>query len=188
VIQFKTLIEGINLVNYGIDVTAILQSLGLQFRFVDDYLIVDDLNKQDVELVKFSLPKDVDFEVYINSDEDTDEDTDEPLDFDESTENDTFFIIIFLYNTAIVDKNLTEAKRVIKVNAKGARRIKMQCRKGYKWNGTTCQKISGQELTRKKLAIRKAIRTKKSKGSGFKRLIARKRNKAMKKRKSQGLK
>ena len=82
---------------------------------------------------------------------------------------------------------LLEVKRIIKINAKGKRRIKMKCKKGYKWTGGKCVKISGSELTSKRRAIKKAVRTKKSKGAGFKRRVLRLRKKALRKRKAMGL-
>lgn len=85
---------------------------------------------------------------------------------------------------------LTEVKRRIKVNAKGVRRIKMQCQKGFKWDaeGRVCKKISGSELATKRKSIRQMIRTKKSMGASLKIRVKRKSNKAKRFRKSMGLK
>lgn len=88
------------------------------------------------------------------------------------------------------DEDLTEVRRKIKVNAKGKRRIKMQCLKGFKWNAATksCMKITGSELSKKRKSIRRAIITKRSLGAGFKIRVNRKTRKAKRFRKSMGLK
>lgn len=83
---------------------------------------------------------------------------------------------------------LTERRRTIKINAKGKRRIKIKCKKGYKWTGSKCVKISGAEKTKKRRSIRKAVRTKKAKGKGYQKRIQRLRKRALKKRSGMGLK
>ena len=84
---------------------------------------------------------------------------------------------------------IDEVRRKIKVNAKGVKRIKMQCQKGFKWNSTdrVCQKITGSELSTKRKAIRQAIRTKKSMGASLRIRTKRKTAKAKRFRKSMGL-
>lgn len=84
-------------------------------------------------------------------------------------------------------ETLNEVKRRIKVNAKGKRTIKMQCKKGYKWNGTSCTVITGREKQEKRISTRKAVKTKKQKGTGFNRRMTKKRNKALRRRKGMGL-
>jgi hypothetical protein len=85
-------------------------------------------------------------------------------------------------------EELEERKRIIKVNAKGQRRIKIKCKKGFKYADGKCMKITGSELTTKRKAIRRSVRTKKQKGSGYQRKIQRLRGRAVRKRRSMGLK
>ncbi len=84
---------------------------------------------------------------------------------------------------------LYEVKRVIKINFRGKRRIKMQCNPGFKWDPTarTCRKISGSELATKRRSLRRAARTKKAKGASYRRKILRKTRKALRFRKALGL-
>ena len=88
----------------------------------------------------------------------------------------------------IDEDQLDEIKRIVKVNNRGKRRIKMKCKKGYKFDGRKCIKISGKELVNKRRAIRKSVRTKRSKGSGYKKRIVRLSKRAIRKRRSMGLK
>jgi hypothetical protein len=87
----------------------------------------------------------------------------------------------------LVEGTLAERRRIIKVNARGQRRIKIKCKKGYKYANGKCIKITGSEMTKKRRAIKKSVRTKKQKGSGFQRRVQRLRKRALKKRKSMGL-
>ncbi|ASD50375.1 hypothetical protein FDI24_gp096 [Acidovorax phage ACP17] len=84
---------------------------------------------------------------------------------------------------------LNEVARRIKVNSRGTKRIKMQCQPGYKWdaNNRACVKITGNELATKRKANRRAVLTKKSMGSTFKKRVVRKTKKAMRYRKALGL-
>lgn len=84
---------------------------------------------------------------------------------------------------------LQEAKLIVKVNSKGKKRRRVKCRRGHKLNskGTACVPIAGKEKASKRVSIRKAVRTKKAKGSGFQNRVNRRRAKAVKKRKSMGL-
>lgn len=93
------------------------------------------------------------------------------------------------YDTSLLtdDKELVEVIRKIRINSKGKRIIKYKCQKGYKWNGKSCQPIGGTERNRRRMAIKKAVRTKKAKGGSYYKRIARKRNKARRFRKAQGL-
>lgn len=82
---------------------------------------------------------------------------------------------------------ITERKLVVKVNAKGARRKKVVCGPGKKWDGTKCVVQAASEKLAIKIAHRKASKTKKAKGAGAARKTTKLRNKALKKRKGQGL-
>lgn len=85
---------------------------------------------------------------------------------------------------------LQELKRKIKVSSAGKKRIKIQCSKGFKWdaNKNVCVKISGDELAKKRKSIKKSVLTKKAMGSTFRARVNRKTKKALKFRKSFGLK
>ena len=69
------------------------------------------------------------------------------------------------------------------------KRKKLKCPKGYKisQSGNTCVPITGSEKTEKRLAIIKAVRTRRQGGVAKKRKSTRKRLKAMRFRKSFGL-
>lgn len=82
---------------------------------------------------------------------------------------------------------LDEAKFKYKVNSKGKKTKRLKCKPGYKIVGSRCEKISGSDKVAKKKSIRKGLRTKKSDVAGKRRSV-KKRLKAMKKRKSMGLK
>lgn len=86
-------------------------------------------------------------------------------------------------------QELNEVKRIIKINFRGKRRIKMQCRKGYKYDASrkVCVKIAGDELAHSRIAHRQMARTKKASGEGYKRRIVRKANRAKRFRKLVGL-
>ena len=87
-------------------------------------------------------------------------------------------------------QELTEVKRRIKVNSRGVKRIKMQCKPGYKWDvgARACVKITGDQLAKNRKSHRRAILTKKSMGSAFKARVIRKTKKAMRFRKALGVK
>lgn len=97
-----------------------------------------------------------------------------------------------LSDQEIDDENgfITEVRRRIKVNFRGKRRVKMQCRPGFKWDPQkkSCIKITGAEVAKKRLSMRRAVRTKKAKGQTFKLRVLRKTRKANRFRKSMGLK
>lgn len=90
----------------------------------------------------------------------------------------------------INEDGITEARIVTKVNSRGQKRRRVKCRPGYKLNDskTSCVPISGGEKSSKRLAIRKAMRTKRSKGKGYQMKVKRKRLRALKRRKALGLK
>lgn len=77
----------------------------------------------------------------------------------------------------------------IKVNAKGKRSRKLICKKGYKVGngGRSCVRITAKEKITRRKAMRKALRTKKSKGAGLLRKTLIKRKRALRKRNSMGL-
>lgn len=85
---------------------------------------------------------------------------------------------------------LYEVIRKIKVNARGVKRIKMQCQPGFKYNSErrTCEKITGSQMATMRFAHIKMSRTKKSLGSSYKKRIVMKGRKANRFRKSMGLK
>lgn len=82
---------------------------------------------------------------------------------------------------------LDEVQRKVKVNALGKRRIKMQCAKGFKWNGKACIKISGSELASSRMAHRRAVLNKRAQGNALKLRTLRKTKKANRFRKAMGL-
>lgn len=85
--------------------------------------------------------------------------------------------------------DLSEQRIVTKVNSRGDKKRRVKCRPGYKLNssGTSCVPISGAEKATKRVAIRKALRTKRAKGAALQMRAKRKRLKAMRRRKSYGL-
>lgn len=102
------------------------------------------------------------------------EDTSIYLDDDESEES--------------VDESiqLDEVRRRIKVDSRGSRRVKMQCKPGFKWDGTACIKISGAELATNRRAHRRAVITKRSQGAAARVKVIRKTRKAKRFRKAMG--
>jgi len=82
-----------------------------------------------------------------------------------------------------------EARQVTRVDSKGNKTRKVKCPKGYKLSasGKSCVPITGKEKADKKKSLKRAVRTKKSKGDAYKKRTTRKRLKAMKKRKNYGL-
>jgi len=84
---------------------------------------------------------------------------------------------------------VTEAGRkiVVKVDSKGKRRKKLVCGPGKKSKDGKCVVQKSSEKIARKKGLKKAVRSKKAGGAGAKRKANIKRNKALKKRKSQGL-
>jgi hypothetical protein len=84
---------------------------------------------------------------------------------------------------------MATGKIKVRVTSKGQRIKRKFCVKGYKYDHATktCKKISASERVAKKKAIRKALRTKKADVGGRKRAV-KKRLKALKRRKSMGIK
>lgn len=178
------------------DILALLKDLGAKDVNVEDEYVVANLDRSEqVTKALSDLPDDIDFEIVVYDkdgeevdgldDIDDEEDADAVLTDLDDTKH-TYQIIVYLYNTES-EEQMDEVKRKIRINSKGSRRIKMKCNQGYKWTGTKCQKISGTELINKRKAIRKAVRTKRAKGTGATRRANILRKRAMQKRKSFGL-
>ncbi len=87
------------------------------------------------------------------------------------------------------DMYLSEIRKVIKVNSKGKKRIKMQCQPGFKYSHSrmACIKITGSELAQSRIAHRQMSRTKKSLGNSYKTRITIKFRKAKRFRKMMGI-
>lgn len=97
--------------------------------------------------------------------------------------------IVESINELSSSKFLNEITRTVKVNNRGKRRIKMQCRAGYKYDveRKVCVKITGAEMARSRIAHRQMSRTKKALGDGYKTRIVRKVRRAKRFRKMMGL-
>lgn len=150
--------------------------LALNTDYVDDY---------DIEYLEFENMVGVyEVYIYINPDLVLYEPTDVYVD-DEGNYYDTEYD-----EGDYIPESVNEVRRRIKVNAKGRRRIKMQCNKGFKWDATArvCRKISGAALATKRKAIRQMVRTKKSMGSALRMRVKRKTAKARRFRRGMGLK
>jgi hypothetical protein len=82
-----------------------------------------------------------------------------------------------------------ESVIITKVNSAGQKTRRVRCKPGYKLNdtGTSCVPIPGGEKATKRIALRKAVRTKAAGGQALKNRTNRKRIKAMRKRKALGL-
>lgn len=171
----------------------------------DDYVSTTVPSKEQLDHILAELPIEVDYDVMVTNlkadfddakikvvSDGGDEQEDEEYEIDEDDVDDyatVFDLIIYTYNMEDIDEDqLDEIKRIVKVNNRGKRRIKMKCKKGYKFDGRKCIKISGKELVNKRRAIRKSVRTKRSKGSGYKKRIVRLSKRAIRKRRSMGLK
>lgn len=102
---------------------------------------------------------------------------------------DVLSIVTEAFDPSIVEEVLSELTRVIKVNSRGKKRVKMQCQKGYKYDVSrkVCVKISGNELAISRIAHRQMARTKKTLGSSYKTRIVRRMKRAKRFRKLMGL-
>lgn len=89
----------------------------------------------------------------------------------------------------LYSNELNEVERVTKVNFKGRRRFKMQCKPGFKYDPTrkACVLISGSEKSKSRLSHRQMARTKRALGTGYKRKIFIKVRRAKKFRKLMGI-
>jgi len=89
------------------------------------------------------------------------------------------------------EETLEERKIIIKVTSKGERIKKIKCPPGRVLKTVNDKKVcvtpTGSEKLSKKLSIKKTVRTKNAKGSGFKKRTNFKRQKALKRRRSMGL-
>lgn len=83
-------------------------------------------------------------------------------------------------------EQIEEVRRVTRVTSKGEKTRRVKCRAGFKREGDRCVPMSGGEKRTKRVALRKAVRTKRGNPAAQKR-ASRKRLKAMRKRKSYGL-
>jgi hypothetical protein len=81
---------------------------------------------------------------------------------------------------------IEEARRVVRVSSKGDKTRRLKCRAGFKLEGDRCVPMSGSEKRTRRVALRKAVRTKRGNPTGQKR-ASRKRLKALRKRRSYGL-
>ncbi len=152
------------------DIDAIIDNTGYEFR-----------------VLAYLLPEYTQFD-----DEYSEEDVAGPVPEDDEDDGDSIGDAIFDLPEAFVptgDEALDEVMRVKHVNARGVKRVKMQCQKGFKWvtGLEVCAKITGKDLTRMRKASRRALITKRAKGSGFKLRIKRRTARAMRFRKSMGL-
>ena len=92
-------------------------------------------------------------------------------------------------SVSYAQERIDEVRRVIKVNAKGKRRIKIQCRPGFKYdsNRKACVMIGGSERAVSRIAHRQMARTKKAQGTSYKNRVVRKVKRAMRFRKMLGV-
>ena len=124
---------------------------------------------------------------------DTDSNERVDIDVDDIVDDSKYFFVVIVYLTldssVFYDdtEELDEVKRRIKVNSQGKRRIKMQCRPGFKWDGSACVKITGAELATNRKAKRRMVISKRSQGNALKIRMLRKTRKANRFRKAMGL-
>ena len=117
------------------------------------------------------------------------------IDIDNIVDESKFFFVVLVYLTLessvfydeTEEVELDEVKRRIKVNSQGKRRVKMQCRPGFKWDGSACVKITGAELAVNRKAKRRMAISKRSQGNALKIRVLRKTRKANRFRKAMGL-
>lgn len=136
---------------------------------------------EEYDLENIMFDKDFEFEVYVYLDPDLVSDMPFDAEFDED-------------ELAAMDPEnveyISEVRRRIKINFRGKKKIKMQCRRGFKWVAAkkSCVKITGSEVALKRKAMRRMVRTKKAKGASLKVRVLRKTRKAKRFRKSMGVK
>ena len=89
----------------------------------------------------------------------------------------------------VQDELILEARRIIRVTSRGVKIRRVKCKKGYKLakSKQSCVPVSGSDRAKKRRAIRKMVRTKRSKGAALRRRTTRKRLKALRKRRAYGL-
>lgn len=83
-------------------------------------------------------------------------------------------------------EQIEEVRRVVRVTSKGKKTRRIKCRSGFRKEGDRCVPMTGSEKQTKRLAIRRAVRTKNA-NPAIKKRAARKRLRAMRKRKAYGL-
>lgn len=83
-------------------------------------------------------------------------------------------------------EQIEEAQRVVRVTAKGEKIRRIKCRAGFRLEGNRCVPMTGSEKQTKRLAILRAVRTKRADIGGQKRAV-RKRLRALSKRKAMGI-
>ena len=124
---------------------------------------------------------------------DTDSNERVDIDVDDIVDDSKYFFVVIVYLTldssVFYDdtEELDEVTRRIKVNSQGKRRVKMQCRPGFKWDGSACVKITGAELATNRKAKRRMVISKRSQGNTLKIRVLRKTRKANRFRKAMGL-
>lgn len=86
---------------------------------------------------------------------------------------------------------ITELQRKIRITSRGARIRRIKCPPGRVLKTINGRKVcvvpTGTQKLKKRLAIRKANRTKRARGANYQRRISFRRSRAMKRRKSMGL-
>lgn len=152
---------------------------GIEKKFQDMGYTITNLSKlKQIDYEMDGRPKDV----IIYDIEGNHADSDDNIVISESLNTFT--------EATIYSDRLTEIRRKIKFNSRGQKRIKMQCRKGFKYDTTrrVCVKISGGDMMKMKRAHIKANRTVKAAGQGHKLRKVRKMRKANRFRKASGTK
>ena len=152
---------------------------GIEKKFQDMGFTITNLSKlKEIDYEMDGKPKDV----IIYDIEGNNADSNDNIVISESLNTFT--------EATIYSDRLTEIRRKIKFNSRGQKRIKMQCRKGFKFDSTrhVCVKISGGDMMKMKRAHIKANRTVKAAGQGHKLRKVRKMRKANKFRKASGTK
>lgn len=178
-----------------ISVQSAVLSCGGKFEYSDGVFETEFEHWQSVEDFCGQLDTIDSVETYeimaFHRDTDSNERVD--IDVDDIVDDSKFFFVVMVYLTAESSvfydetEELDEVKRRIKVNSQGKRRIKMQCRPGFKWDGSACVKITGAELAVNRKAKRQMVISKRSQGNALKIRVLRKTRKANRFRKAMGL-
>lgn len=178
-----------------ISVQSAVLSCGGKFEYSDGVFEAEFEHWQSVEDFCGQLDTIDSVETYeimaFHRDTDSNERVD--IDVDDIVDDSKFFFVVMVYLTAESSvfydetEELDEVKRRIKVNSQGKRRIKMQCRPGFKWDGSACVKITGAELAVNRKAKRQMVISKRSQGNALKIRVLRKTRKANRFRKAMGL-
>ena len=151
--------------------------LGYELDVVSANPIDDYEESQDIDLSQITDDKNFTFSitVYLNPDiVEYDEYELEVDDFEEISQE---------------NGQLQEVSRKIKINFRGKKRIKMKCTRGFKWDPEkkSCVKITGAQLAKMRKSLRRAVLTKRSKGTSYRTKITRKTRKAKRFRKMMGI-